>query len=348
MTVSWKLVVAATTLGIAVLAIYSPLTLINVLSRTDAQVTRAVAYGEGPRRLLDVYSPPGARDAPTVVFFYGGSWNSGERADYEFVGRALASRGIVAVIADYRLYPEVRFPDFLDDAAQAVVWALRHARHFGGDPHQVFVMGHSAGAYNAAMVALDARWLEREGFSPATLRGWIGLAGPYDFLPILNPSVKPVFFAPQTPPDSQPINHVSGSAPPALLIAPRDDALVDPKRNTGGLARRLRASGVPVQEFYYGRVSHQTLVGSIALPLRVLAPTLDAIQRFVAKEAAHPPHSASNEAEPAEQRARAEQPQQVDLRAPHQDGGSNRYQPQRPVAGRVLVGASEYPSSRQQ
>ena len=128
-----------------------------------------------------------------VVFYYGGSWNRGERAQYRFVGEALASRGILTLVADYRLYPEVRYPDFLRDSAAALSYGLDHAADWGGNPDKVYVMGHSAGAYNAAMMALDPRWLAAHGRSPQQLAGWIGLAGPYDFLPLTNLDAMPVF-----------------------------------------------------------------------------------------------------------------------------------------------------------
>jgi acetyl esterase/lipase len=277
------LLLAAIPLMLLALAACSPLTALNALSPgSGVERTSDLAYGDGPRRRLDVYRPTNARGpAPVVVFFYGGNWVAGERADYAFVGRALASRGIVAVIADYRLYPQVSYPDFLRDAAQAVAWAKREAARYGGDPQRLYVMGHSAGAYNAAMVALDGRWLAEQGMTPSDLRGWIGLAGPYDFLPIENPTTRPVFHFPDTPPDSQPVRHVSAAAPPAMLIAARQDRLVDPQRNTARLAAALRAQQVPVQETYYDHVSHATLVASIAAPLRWLAPTLDEVAAFV-------------------------------------------------------------------
>jgi acetyl esterase/lipase len=262
----------------------APFKALNVLSATGSYEKHAdIAYGSDPRQQLDVYVPLKRQGAaPVVVFFYGGSWNTGSRADYAFVGAALASRGMVAIVADYRLYPQVRYPSFVQDAAGAVAWAYRQAARFGGDPRRVFVMGHSAGAYNAAMVALDARWLGEYGLAPSQLRGWIGLAGPYDFIPIKNEDVRPVFFHPNTPPESQPINHVSRAAPPALLIAPKDDDLVNPVRNTGGLAERLRAQDVPVRQEYFARVSHPSLIATLSWPLRGLAPTLDRIEEFVA------------------------------------------------------------------
>ncbi|WP_426196631.1 alpha/beta hydrolase [Massilia sp. DWR3-1-1] len=280
-------VLAAAVAAVGGLVACSPLTAINALSPAGSTDTSTdIAYGIGARLKLDVYRPARpAAGAPVVVFFYGGNWNSGQRKDYAFVGRALASRGIVAVIPDYRLYPQVRYPDFLDDSAQAVAWVAQHIGAYGGDANSLFVMGHSAGAYNAAMVALDSRWLGKQASSPAILAGWIGLAGPYDFLPIENAAAKPVFHFPNTPLESQPVNHLDGKKLPALLIAANKDTLVNPVRNTGGLATRLRERGVPVTEIYYDGVSHTTLVGSIAAPLRGLAPTLDAIDQFVHKNA---------------------------------------------------------------
>lgn len=272
------------TLAIAtLLAACSPIKVLNALTPTSTFTkTSSLAYGDDPRQKLDIYRPVTALpDAPVVVFFYGGSWNSGSKDDYGFVGEALASRGIVVVIADYRLYPQVRYPLFLQDGAQAVAWAYQHSAEYGGDPRKLYVMGHSSGAYNAAMLALDRQWLAGVGLSPSVFKGWIGLAGPYDFLPIENRDVRPVFFYPDSPPDSQPINHVSQSAPPSLLIASVDDNLVNPKRNTGGLAKKLRAAGVPVEEFYFTRTSHATLVASMSRPLRWLAPVLDRVTAFI-------------------------------------------------------------------
>ena len=269
----------------------SPLSALNAVSPAGrVQAVEAVRYGADARNRLDVYRPAaGAGRAPVIVFFYGGNWVSGERGDYAFVGRALAARGFVVVVPDYRLYPQVRYPDFLLDGAAALAWTEREIAGYGGDPGKVFVMGHSAGAYNAAMLALDERWLGKQGMKPGMLRGLIGLAGPYDFLPVQNRTTRPVFNAPDTPSDSQPVNHVSAAAPPALLIAARKDALVDPARNTGGLAAKLRTVNVPVREVYYDGVSHTTLVASLSSALRRLAPTLDAVEAFVRSDGGRHP-----------------------------------------------------------
>lgn len=273
--------------GFAALVYFQPLKALDLLTPPIGYNKVAdLTYGPNPRNQLDVYTPTNMQTpAPVVVFFYGGSWNDGARQDYRFVGQALASRGLVAVVADYRLYPEVRYPDFLLDAAQAVAWTQQHIARYGGDPQQLFLMGHSAGAYNAAMLALDARQLAHVQLTPNSIRGWIGLAGPYDFIPLTNPRSRPVFFYPNTPLDSQPINHVSAEAPPALLLASLNDVTVNPQRNTGGLAKRLRDLGVHVEETYYPRTDHGTLVAALALPLRGLEPVLDSIEQFVKTDA---------------------------------------------------------------
>ena len=263
----------------------APVTVLNSLVASDGYaLTPSVAYGTLPRQRLDVYRPSAAEPPggyPVAVFFYGGSWNSGERADYKFVAAALASRGVLTLVADYRLYPAVRYPEFLEDCAKALAYGLEQARALGGNPQRVFVMGHSAGAYNAAMLALDSRWLRPTGHSPAELAGFIGLAGPYDFLPITNPDAKPVFFHPNYPPGTQVFEHVSAAAPRTFLGAARTDDLVDPQRNTVGLYTHLQAVGRPVRMQLYGRVNHMTLAAAFAAPLRWLAPVLDEVVAFI-------------------------------------------------------------------
>jgi len=263
----------------------APLATLNALAASEQHArVDAVAFGPLPRQRLDIYRPAGAAPPggwPVVVFFYGGSWNRGERAQYGFVGAALASRGLLALVADYRLYPEVRFPAFLADSALALAWGLEHAAEQGGNPQRVFVMGHSAGAYNAAMLALDPRWLAASGHTPSELAGFIGLAGPYEFLPMTNRDAQPVFFHPDYPPGTQPMAFASAQAPRSFLAAGATDDLVDPERNTATLAARLTAAGVPVSLQRYEHVNHVTLIGAFGLPLRWLAPVLDDVSAFV-------------------------------------------------------------------
>ena len=284
-TLQTRVAVLIAALAVAACA---PLSTFNVLVVSDSHDMTTAAYGASRRQQLDVYVPREieqrmrpADGCPLVVFFYGGSWKYGERAHYRFVGEALAARGIAAVIPDYRLYPEVRYPEFLKDNAAATAWALREAARLGADPKRVFVMGHSAGGYNAAMMALDARWLGAESIQPTQLAGWIGLAGPYEFLPIENPEVKPVFLHPDTPPECEPIRYVSASVPRTFLAAAPYDDLINPERNTKQMANRLQQAGIPVTLQIYPRASHATLIGAFAFPLRFLAPVLDDVVEFI-------------------------------------------------------------------
>ncbi len=223
--------------------------------------------------MLDVYLPP-VRPAPVVFFIYGGGWEAGDRADYYFLGAAFAARGYLTVIADYRLWPQVRFPAFLEDGAQALRWTLDHVAELGGDPGRLALMGHSAGAYNAAMLTLDRRWLGAVGLDPrGAVAGMIGLAGPYDFLPLRSPMLRDLFGPADQLPLTQPINFATPDAPPLWLAAGADDQTVDPG-NTRRLAARLGAIGGRVSETIYKRIDHYTLIGAIAAPLRFLAPVL--------------------------------------------------------------------------
>lgn len=273
----------------------SPLALINATVPRDTHRRQPdQAYGPDPRQRLDVYLPqPAVTGAPLVLFLYGGTWSSGDRQDYRFVGEALASRGIVALVADYRLSPQVTYPAFVQDGALALRWAWDRAEGLGGSSRRVFVVGHSAGAYNAAMLALDPRWLGAVGLSPGQLAGWAGLAGPYDFLPIGNREAQVAFSWPDTPPDSQPLHHArraqAPGTPRGLLLAARSDSLVDPVRNSVGLAQALDRQGVPVDLELLDRVNHVTLIGALAAPLRRLAPVLDRLAAFVSDASATRP-----------------------------------------------------------
>jgi acetyl esterase/lipase len=268
------------------LAACSAIGALNALVRGDTyRSTLDIAYGALPRQKLDVYTPVSAAPAagwPVVVFFYGGNWIEGERSEYKFMGEALASHGVLTLIADYRLYPEVTYPAFVEDCAKAMAYGFEHAQALGGDPKRIFVMGHSAGGYNAAMLALDPRWLAATGHSPKELDGWIGLAGAYDFFP-LEPGqpARPVFHHPDYPANAQPIDDVTSTSPKAFLAAPVKDKVVSPTRSTLAMAAKLRAAGVPVEQHSYEGVSHALLAGVFARPLRGLAPVLDDLTRWI-------------------------------------------------------------------
>jgi acetyl esterase/lipase len=240
-----------------------------------------LAYGSEPQQQVDVYVPdtPSDMQRPLVIFWHGGRWEFGDKSDYRFVGAALAESGYVAVIANYRHYPQVKMPGFMADAAQAAQWAVTHAGQFGADPRQLFLMGHSAGAHMAALLALDPRYLRAAGGDLA-IAGVIGLSGPYDFLPLLEADVQDMFGPPPLYPESQPINYVRAEAPPMLLVHGLKDDTVWPK-NSRNLASALGARGVPVTLKLYPKLVHADTVGALSAPIRGRAPTLADIQEFV-------------------------------------------------------------------
>ena len=245
---------------------------------------RSFEYDAGHDLALDLYRPVAARPAPVVVFLYGGSWRNGERNYYRFVGTALARRGVLVIIPDYRKAPAAPFPAFMDDAARAVAWARAHAAEHGGDPARIHVMGHSAGAHIAALLATDDQYLRRVGMAPRDLAGVVGLAGPYDFLPITDPKIKDVFGAEADWPRSQPVNFVDGDEPPFLLLHGGADRTVWP-RNSENLAAKLRATGEPVTLTIVPGVSHVGLVNGFLSPRfsPVLADSLQFIEATAAR-----------------------------------------------------------------
>jgi acetyl esterase/lipase len=245
-----------------------------------------IAYADGPRHVLDVYQPrPAAKPAPVVVFIYGGGWIVGEKAWYRFVASALVSSGMLVVIPDYRLYPEVRFPAFMEDAAKAVAWTRTNAGRFGGDPHRLFLMGHSAGATIATLLALDPSYLRAAGLSTRDVCGVVGMAGPYDFLPLAGANMKTVFGQVAELPRTQPINYVHHDAPPMLLTAGTWDNSVDPA-NTSRMALKLRSAGASVTAPLYPGITHTALLESITTQYSFISPAREDTLRFVADHGA--------------------------------------------------------------
>lgn len=230
---------------------------------------------------LDVYAMSGTTHAPVVVFFYGGSWKSGKRQWYRWLGERLAREGWLVVIPDYRKYPQVSMDGFMRDAAHAVAWVHNNASRLGGNGEQLFLMGHSAGAHIAALLATDGHWLQGEGMQAHKLAGFIGLAGPYDFLPLKEEVFRKIFGnSDEQQIKSQPVHFVDGDEPPMLLLQGKDDHTVDP-RNARSLADKLQSTGETVQLRMYPDVGHVGLLLSLSRPFDYKAPSLAAIRSFV-------------------------------------------------------------------
>ena len=238
-----------------------------------------VPYGAGARQKLDVYTPKNAADRPIIVFWYGGGWEHGKKSQYRFVGAALANAGYVTVLPDYRLYPDVKFPAFVHDGAEALAWVVSHAREIGGDPRRIYVAGHSAGAHLAAMLAYDRSQLERVGLPADTVRGYIGLSGPYALDP--NTDIyRAIFGAPYGLADWQPVQLAKAGAPPALLIHGEADRVVS-IGHARKMAAALQALRVPVTLRTYPERSHRDTVAAFAKAAPNKLPVLEEIRGFI-------------------------------------------------------------------
>ncbi len=261
----------------------SPVAILNAFAKTgDCVAVRDIPYGEAERQELDIYSAAKRRKlAPVVVYFYGGGWEEGDKALYPFLASTLVAHGLTVVVPDYRVYPAVRFPTFLEDAALAVRWVREYVARYGGDPERIVLMGHSAGAHIAAMLTFDRQWLARVGLDPRKdLKGMVGLAGPYDFLPLRSATLKEVFGPQERLAETQPINFIDGTAPPVFLATGTKDDSVKPG-NSLRLAERIRANGGIATLALYRHTGHRTLVGAFAPHLRFLAPVRRDTLRFI-------------------------------------------------------------------
>lgn len=237
-------------------------------------VAEGVAFGSHGQT-LDVWGMETSTDErrPVVIFWYGGGWAKGDRTSYAFAGRALAKAGFLVVIPDYRKVPDVLFPAFLDDGAEAVAWVAANAYEFGGDPERIAFIGHSAGAYQAVMLALDSKRLAAVGVDPANVKAAVGLSGPYDFYPFDSPRSIAAFSQWPRPAETQPITYARADAPPLLLVTSDGDETVRP-RNANNLGAKLRALGAPVEVKNYGPLDHEEIVMALSVPFRSKGPVL--------------------------------------------------------------------------
>jgi len=248
-------------------------------------VSRGLAYGQSPRQTMDIYAPHGDGAlslAPIVVFFYGGSWRRGAKEDYRFIGAFLARAGCVGVLADYRVFPEAGFPAFVEDCAAATVFARRVVAGFGGDPGRIFLMGHSAGAHMAALLALEPSYLAARGMDTRDVAGVVGISGPYDHDLGTVRWLAEVFPDERSRRESRVLDKARAGAPPMFLANGTADTLVPP-RNAVALAERLRALGNRVDLRLYDGVGHGDILAGF-VPALAGASTLGSdIGNFLSK-----------------------------------------------------------------
>ncbi|PCH86045.1 MAG: alpha/beta hydrolase [Piscirickettsiaceae bacterium] len=256
-------------------------TLNTIIPDGDSTLVSSLTYGLNNRQKLDIYLPSTlTKKAPVIIFFYGGRWQSGAREEYAFVGQALANRGFITVIPDYRLYPEVEFPGFITDAATATDWVLKHIKQYGGDSSQAYLMGHSAGAHIAAMLVTNTSYLSNIGVSNKQIKGLISLSGPLNFK-ITDDDIKKVFSAASQYSDTQPITFVDGSEPNMLLLHGAKDKTLWPA-NSISMAEKVNRLGGHANIITYKDMSHVGLLLALAnAPFLYFAPVLDDIEAFI-------------------------------------------------------------------
>ncbi|NVD44529.1 alpha/beta hydrolase [Qipengyuania atrilutea] len=261
---------------------------IDRLTGGNSNIERAarVSYGPHPAQTVAVYRDPAASGPqPVILFVHGGGWHAGSPDDYGFAARNLAKEGFVVVLSGYRLYPDARFPAMLEDTADALQWTSENVTRYGGDADRIYLAGHSAGAYNAVMLALDPQWLEARGLSPDRIAGAIGIAGPYDFLPFDTDSTRNSFGEADNPEATQPIAFARGDAPPLLLMTGTEDTVVEP-RNTKALAEAMEDAGGAVTTAYFEGMDHNRIIMALASPFSRDRRVLDAFGRFADETAA--------------------------------------------------------------
>jgi acetyl esterase/lipase len=257
----------------------------SVRANRKDQRADGIPYGDHARQVLDVYAPEddSATARPVVVYLYGGGWQGGQRKASRPIAQTLAAHGIVTFAPDYRVYPETVFPGFIEDAAAAVRWTHQHAHEFGGDPGRIIIMGHSAGAHIAAMVATAPQYLQADGLSKASLRGMVGLAGPYSQF-TTDPHMAEIFPAALRP-QAMPIDFVTGNEPPMLLAAGTADTDVDPVNSTQ-FADALRAKGDLVELKRYEGLGHDSLIQAFSTSQRDTSPVVADVLAFIQAQSA--------------------------------------------------------------
>jgi acetyl esterase/lipase len=248
---------------------------------SDTRTIKNLAYGSKPWQKLDLYIPANSASAPlpVIVFFYGGSWKDGSKSIYPFIGEAFAKKGYITVIADYSKYPQVKFPTFVEDAAKAVAWTYKNIDQYHGNSDALFVSGHSAGGHIGSLVVADERYLAAEGESPSIIKGFVGLAGAYDFEPD-EPDYIDMFGPPENYPNMQATTFIDGKEPPMLLLWGADDETVG-KRNMDRLMAKIQAENGIVESKVYDSVNHKGIITEFVWFLKSKAPIMDDITDFL-------------------------------------------------------------------
>ncbi|MFT5209889.1 MAG: acetyl esterase/lipase [Flavobacterium sp.] len=251
------------------------LKLINCLAKSSACCLRAeITYGKQDRQKLDYYTLDGDVNRPTILFFYGGNWRSGNRSDYLFVADTLLSLGYNVIIPDYRLYPLVRFSEIQADVVAATHRILAEVPQ----DQSIFIMGHSAGAQLGALLCLDKRLLDDA--LAKRIKGFIGLAGPYDFYPFSELDHWDLFGPETRYPQSQAVNYVRTDAPPMYLLHGETDTRVR-RGNSKSLMQKVNAVGGKASREVYEQTGHVDIILNFTRLHRKKSRLIKDVQTFL-------------------------------------------------------------------
>lgn len=268
----------------------SELFLVNSMAKFGDYVGHTnIHYGNHAEQSLDIYLPDSIDDKnftqyATVIFFYGGCWGACSnlvKNDYLFVAETLTANNIIAVVVDYRKFPAYLFPDIMLDAKHAVEWVSKNIENYGGNKNNLFLMGHSAGAHIASLLTFNENYLTVSAYN--NIKGFIGLAGPYDFLPFTESYQPKLFGPPENYALSQTTNFVDGSEPPSLLLYGNDDTRVK-SRNIKSLTKIIKEKYGKVDARYYDKVDHTELLSALSIPFRGTQPILTDIVQFISSQ----------------------------------------------------------------
>ncbi len=256
----------------------------QLVANQNISVQKNISYGPLNRQSLDHYQPKtGSTQKPILIFYYGGGWESGEKSIYHFIGAELASKGFDVIIPDYRLFPEVKFPKFINDAALAYNWVWQHLAQKNERP--IVLIGHSAGAHIAALMAYDQTYLNKFSsaanpkFKPA---GFIGFAGPYAFNPVTWHTTKDIFSTTKNEDLARPVAFINSKSPTSLLFHGEEDTVVK-KWNMETLTKALKANKVEVEANLLPGISHIDIMLNIGLPLKQQKNILEKMMKFIKK-----------------------------------------------------------------
>jgi acetyl esterase/lipase len=228
----------------------------------EGQIKHDIAYGEDQKQNLDIYLPKtSTAKSPVVIFFHGGSWNTGNKDQYQFVGKTLANLGYIVVIPNTRLYPQVKFPTFIQDTAKAIAWVYHNIDQYGGSS-DIFLTGHSSGAHMGALAIADGSYLKAYDLSPSIIKAFAGMSGPYDFEPE-SKKLKEIFGPPPQYPKMAVTNFIDGDEPPMLLIYTQEDKTVHP-RNLEKLEAGIRKAKGQVETLIYPTGGHSAPVSAFS------------------------------------------------------------------------------------